>query len=76
MRITPKEQIKTKDQVPLVITDTAQSFEECALDIVSPLTLSTNSNKYIFIFQDNHTKFSKIIRYNIKKLPITAQQFD
>jgi len=45
-----------------VITDTpAKPFEKCALDILGPLTVTTNGNRYLLTFQDSLTKFSKAI---------------
>jgi len=39
--------------MPLAITDTpTRPFEKCALDIVGPLTVTTNGNKYVLTFQD------------------------
>jgi len=52
----------------LAITDTpTRAFEKCALDIVGPLTVTTNGNKYVLIFQDNLIKFNKAIPLAIKK---------
>jgi len=39
----------------------SKPFEKCALDIVGPLTITTQGNKYLLTFQDNLTKFSKAI---------------
>lgn len=51
-----------KAKVPLVITDTpTMPFEKCALDIVGPLTVTTQGNKYLLTFQDSLTKFSEAI---------------
>jgi len=47
---------------PLIITDTSSKpFEKCALDIVGPLIITTQENKYLLTFQDSLTKFSKAI---------------
>ncbi|KAM0735103.1 Retrovirus-related Pol polyprotein from transposon 17.6 [Formica fusca] len=55
-----KNKLSQKNKVPLIITDTpTKPFEKCALDIVGPLTVTTNGNKYLLTFQDNLTKFSK-----------------
>jgi len=63
MRILSKiNKLSRKNKVPLIITDTSSKpFEKCALDIVGPLTITTNGNKYLLTFQDNLTKFSKAI---------------
>lgn len=55
-----KNKLSRKNKAPLVITDTpTKPFEKCALDIVGPLTVTTNGNKYLLTFQDSLTKFSK-----------------
>jgi len=57
-----KNKLSRKNKVALIITDTPNKpFEKCALDIVGPLTITTNGNKYLLTFQDNLTKFSKAI---------------
>jgi len=44
-------------KMPLAITDTpTRPFEKCVLDIIRPLTITTNGNKYVLIFQDNLTQ--------------------
>lgn len=46
----------------MIITNTpTKLFEKCALDIVGPVTITNNENKYLLTFQDNLTKFSKAI---------------
>ncbi|KAL6427160.1 hypothetical protein ACFW04_008661 [Cataglyphis niger] len=57
-----KNKLSRKNKVPLIITNTpTKPFEKCALDIVGPLTIITNGNKYLLTFQDNLTKFRKAI---------------
>lgn len=57
-----KNKLSRKTKMPLVITDTPKKlFEKCALDIVGPLPMTNTRNKYILIFQDHLTKFSKAI---------------
>jgi len=47
--------------MPLTLTDTpTRPIEKCALDIVRPLIVTTNGNKYILTYQDNLTKFNKV----------------
>jgi len=54
--IAKKNKLSRKTKMPLTITDTpTRPFEKCALDIVRPLTVTTNGNKYILTFQDNLT---------------------
>ncbi|EFN68678.1 Retrovirus-related Pol polyprotein from transposon 412 [Camponotus floridanus] len=56
-----KYKLSKKDEV-LLITDTPNKpFKKCTLDIIGPLTITTNGNKYLLTFQDNLTKFSKAI---------------
>ena len=57
-----RNKLSRRNKAPLIITDTpTKPFEKCALDIVGPLTETTNGNKYLLTFQDNLTKFSKAI---------------
>jgi len=57
-----KNKLMPRTRAPLVITDTpTRSFEKCALDILGPLTVTTNGNRYLLTFQDSLTKFSKAI---------------
>lgn len=52
----------------MVITDTpGVPFEKCVLDIVRPLTVSSEGNKYILIFQDHLIKFNKAMSTNNQK---------
>lgn len=68
MRVLSKNKLLQKNKAPLIITDTpTKPFEKCALDIVGPLTVTNNGNKYLLSFQDNLTKFSKAILIAIPK---------
>jgi len=50
--------LRPREKAPMEITSTAkQPFENCALDIVGPLTESTSENKYILTFQDALSKY-------------------
>jgi len=63
-----KNKLSRKTKMPLIITNTPmRPFKKCALDIVGPLTVTTNGNKYILTFQDNLTKLNKAI-------PLTNQE--
>jgi len=76
MRILPKEHIKRRNKAPLVITDTpSKPFKKCALDIVRPLTVTTNENKYILTFQDHLTKFSKAMLIKNQEGNTVAKEF-
>jgi len=60
----------------LTITDIpTRPFEKCALDIVGPLTVTTNGNKYILTCQDNLTKFSKAISLANQETATVAKEF-
>jgi len=52
--------IKSEDENVSHITP-EKPFEKCSLDIVGPLPITNEGNKYILIFQDSLTKFSKAI---------------
>jgi len=42
-----KNKLSQKTKIPLIITDTpSKPFEKCALDIVGPLIITKNGNKY------------------------------
>jgi hypothetical protein len=57
-----KNKLSRRIKRSLIITNTSSKpFEKCVLDIVGPLTVTTNGNKYLLTFQDNLTKFSKAI---------------
>ena len=46
-------------KAPLEITSTSsRAFEKLAIDVVGPLPLTENGNKFIFTMQDDLTKFS------------------
>lgn len=52
--------LRKKHKEPMIITDISeQAFEKIALDIVGPLTLTENGNKYLLTIHDNLTKFSQ-----------------
>jgi len=71
-----KNKLSRKTKMPLTITDTpTRPFEKCALDIVGPLTVTTNGNKYILTFQDNLTKLSKAIPLANQEAGTVAKEF-
>ncbi|KAM0735324.1 Transposon Ty3-I Gag-Pol polyprotein [Formica fusca] len=71
-----KNKLKRKSKAPLVITDIAsRPFEKCALDIVGPLTVTNNENKYVLTFQDNLTKFSKAVPLPNQEAATVAKEF-
>jgi len=52
--------------MPLIITDTpTRPFEKCALDIVGPLIVITNGNKYMSQGNDENRDLIKFLRYMI-----------
>jgi len=62
--------------MPIIITDTpTRPFEKCALDIVDPLAVTTNGNKYMLTFQDNLTKLSKVIPFANQEAATVAKEF-
>jgi len=71
-----KNKLSRKTKMPLIITDTlTRPFEKCALDIVGPLTVTTNGNKYILTFQDSLTKLSKAILLANQETVTVAKEF-
>ncbi|KAM0727554.1 Retrovirus-related Pol polyprotein from transposon 17.6 [Formica fusca] len=71
-----KNKLSRENKVPLIITNTpTKPFEKCALDIVGPLTITTNGNKYLLTFQDNLTKFSKAIPIPNQEANTVSKEF-
>lgn len=59
----------------LVLTEISNNkFEKCALDIMGPLSVTTAGNKYLLTFQDDLTKFSKVIPISNEEAT-TAKEF-
>lgn len=53
-----KKLTRIKTRLPMAITDTpVTAFAKCAMDIVGPLPLTFNNNKYILTIQDLLTKY-------------------
>jgi hypothetical protein len=59
-KICQKNKItQNKTKMPLQITTTPNVvWEKCSLDIVGPLTTTTDGNKYLLTFQDKLSKFT------------------
>jgi len=71
-----KNKLSRKIKAPLIITDTpSKSFEKCALNIVGPLTVTTQGNKYLLTFQDSLTKFSKAIPIPNQEANMISKEF-
>jgi len=71
-----KNKLMPRTRAPLVITDTpTRSFEKCALDILGPLTVTTNGNRYLLTFQDSLTKFSKAIPIPNQEATTISKEF-
>jgi len=71
-----KNKLTPRTKAPLVITDTpSRPFEKCALDILGPLTVTTNGNKYLLTFQDSLTKFSKAIPIPNQEANTVSKEF-
>ena len=52
--------VRKKNKQPMVITTTSEApFEKIFLDIVGPLPLTENGNKFILTLQDDLTKYSQ-----------------
>lgn len=52
-KVCQRNKATRKVKLPLILTDRpTKSFEKCVLDIVGPLPMSSNGNKYLLIFQD------------------------
>ena len=63
-------------KMPLEVTSTASKpFEKCFLDIVGPLVLTENGNKYMLTFQDDLTKFSEAIAIPNQEAITVAKAF-
>lgn len=59
-KICQKNKVSRVNKVPMKITSTAsRPFEKVFLDIVGPLPVSYNDNRYILTFQDDLTKYSE-----------------
>ncbi|XP_036149094.1 uncharacterized protein LOC118647760 [Monomorium pharaonis] len=71
-----KNKLSRRIKAPLVVTDTpSRPFEKCALDIVGPLTLTKNDNRYLLTFQDHLTKFSKAIPIPNQEANTVSKEF-
>lgn len=54
--------VRVKTRQPMKITDTPrESFDKIQMDIVGPLPVTKNGNKYLLTIQDNLTKYSDAI---------------
>lgn len=59
-KICQQNKVSRVNKVPMKITSTAsRPFEKVFLDIVGPLPVSYNGNRYILTFQDDLTKYSE-----------------
>lgn len=68
--------LKPNVRVPMEITDTpSYPFEKCSLDIVGPLTETTNRNKYILTFQDHLSKYSEAMPIPNQEAETVAKEF-
>ena len=68
-----KNKLSQKTKMPLVLTDTP--FERYALDIVGPLLIMLEGNKYILTFQNSLRKFSKAIPVETQEASTIAKAF-
>ena len=71
-----KNKLSRRIKAPLIVTDTpSRPFEKCALDIVGPLTITKNDNRYLLTFQDHLTKFSKAIPIPNQEANTVSKEF-
>ena len=71
-----RNKVSKINKVPMKITTTASKpFEQIFLDIVGPLPLSIQQNRYILTFQDNLTKFSGAIPLANQEAETIAEHF-
>lgn len=67
---------QAKTKMPLEITDTAKTvFEKCSMDIVGPLSISNNGNKYMLTFQDDLSKFTLAVPIERQDADTVAEAF-
>ena len=67
---------RKKTKMPMQITDTSSCpFEKIFLDIVGPLTLTENGNKYILTLQDDLSKYSLAIPIQNAETETVAKKF-
>lgn len=57
-----KSHVKDLKKVPMQLsTELSRPFEQCALDIVGPLPISQNGNKYLLTFQDCFSRYAEAV---------------
>jgi hypothetical protein len=67
---------QNKTKMPLEITTTPYVvWEKCSLDIVSPLTTTTDGNKYLLTFQDKLSKFTLAVPIQQQDAETVAKAF-
>lgn len=68
--------VRKKHKKPMEITTTSTTpFEKVFLDIVGPLTLTENGNKYILTLQDDLTKYSRAFAIPNHEAKTISKQF-
>jgi transposase InsO family protein len=65
-----------KHKAPMEITTTAEShFEKCYLDVVGPLPVTQENNKYILTFQDDLSKYVVAVPIGQQEVETVARAF-
>jgi len=65
-----------KNKVPMQVTTTAkQPFEKCYLDVVGPLPVTMQGNKYILTFQDDLSKYVVAVAIEKQDAETVARAF-
>lgn len=71
-----KKLVRRKVKEPMVITDTpSKAFSRLEIDLVGPLPVTENGNKYILTWQCNLTKYSGAIPMSDIDSPAIAKAF-
>ena len=65
-----------KHNAPMQVTMTAESpFEKCYLDVVDPLSVTLQGNKYILTFQDDLSKYVVVVPIEKQDAETVARAF-
>lgn len=65
-----------KTRQPMIITDTPfKAFDKVAMDVVGPLNVTKNQNKYILTIQDQLSKFLIAIPLSDQTVESVADAF-
>ena len=68
--------VRIKTRQPMIITDTpADAFDKVAIDLVGPLPITPDGNKYVLTMQDNLTKYCMAEEIPDKRATTVADVF-